>query len=73
MMVLLRIIEITPVPCAVAFHGIRLTRHGIKNKGWELITLGITVLRSSASACNDSVTVSRGDRYQDNAENEAGK
>lgn len=35
MMVVLRVIEITPVPCAVAFHGTHSTCHGIKNKGWE--------------------------------------
>lgn len=35
MMVLLRVIEITPVPCAVAFHGIHSTCHGIKNKEWR--------------------------------------
>lgn len=77
MMAVLRVIQITPVPCAVAFHGIHSTCHGIKNKGWGgetgLITLGITELRSSASVCNDGVTASRGDCYQDNAENEAGK
>lgn len=62
-------------PALSLFMGyIRLvTESKTRGVGGGLITLGITVLRSSASVCNDSVTVSRGDRYQDNAENEAGK